>query len=220
MSHLDQFSTPFLPLVITGFLVSGMLVGLGGRWLLGRLRRGAVFHPPWCELSVAACWALAGWRWAVSGMPAWWLPVPLLLAAFGVCLAAVDLAQRRLPDALTLACYPALGGALAVAAALGPAGRLGTGALVGSALFGGAHALVHGLSPRSLGQGDVKLSGSLGAVLGALGWPALILAAALAAVITALLAAVTHSARGVPHGPGMLAATWLVAAVPGASLGR
>ena len=114
MSHLDQFSTPFLPLVITGFLVSGMLVGLGGRWLLGRLRRGAVFHPPWCELSVAACWALAGWRWAVGGMPAWWLPVPLLLAAFGVCLAAVDLAQRRLPDALTLACYPALGGALAV----------------------------------------------------------------------------------------------------------
>jgi leader peptidase (prepilin peptidase) / N-methyltransferase len=69
----------------------------------------------------------------------------------------------------------------------------------------------------------VKLAASLGAVLAALAWPALAVAAVLAAVLTALagllVAArprrvpVPRSGGALPHGPSMLAATWLVTVV-------
>ena len=61
------------------------------------------------------------------------------------------------------------------------------------------------------------LAGSLGAVLGALGWSALVVAAVLAAVVTASLA-VGRRRAAAPHGPGLLLATWLVAAFPGGHL--
>jgi leader peptidase (prepilin peptidase)/N-methyltransferase len=218
MSNYNMFSSLVIGLIIIGFLAGGAAAGLLGRHVIGRLRRGAVFRPPCCEVAVGVCWALVGWRWATGGLPSWWLPVPLLLAWFGVSLTAVDLARRRLPDALTLAAYPVLGGGLAWAAAMAPSARLFLGALIGAMVFGGAHAVVHVLAPRSLGRGDVKLSGSLGAVLGALGWPALVLATVLASVITVGLAVAVRGVRGVPHGPGLLTATWLMAAFPGTSL--
>ncbi|HJQ06192.1 MAG TPA: hypothetical protein VJ872_12145, partial [Nocardioides sp.] len=71
------------------------------------------------------------------------------------------------------------------------------------------------LSRRSLGAGDVKLAGALGAVLGAVSWVALPVAAAIAAVVTVALAVVRRSTGGVPHGPGLLAAASLVAVFPG-----
>jgi Flp pilus assembly protein protease CpaA len=215
-------------------------------------------------------------------LPGWWLPVPLVLGWLGVPLAAVDLARRRLPDALTLAAYPLLGAALAIAALGPPGGPLALRATVGLLVFGGAHALVHRLAPGGLGAGDVKLSGSLGAVLGALGWPALLLAplgASAGTLALALATAAWASARGpaptadarrapdrlaptvgaraspsglalatstsaappesaatagaraaprrrasalraraVPHGPGLLLATWLLAAFPAIGL--
>ena len=150
-------------------------------------------------------------------LPWWWLPVPLLLAWLAVPLAAADLARRRLPDALTLPAYPVLGLAVALAAAGGPDPGLGPRAVLGVLLFGGAHAVVRVLVPATLGAGDVKLAGSLGAVLGALGWVALVVAAVLAAVITLLLA-VSRRRAVAPHGPGLLLATWLVAAFPGGHL--
>jgi leader peptidase (prepilin peptidase)/N-methyltransferase len=222
MTDHSVFRPLVIGLIVAGFLAGGAVAGmLGRRWLRGS-RRGAVFRPPWCEVVVAAGWALLGWRWLAGLLPAWWLPVPMLLAWFGVLLAAVDLAHRRLPDPLTFAAYPVLGGVIAVAAVVGPHAWLGVGALVGAVAFGGAHAVVHFLAPHSLGRGDVKLAGSLGAVLGALGWPALVLATVLASVITAGLAVFAgrtgfrsvHGRRAAPHGPGLLVATWLMAAFP------
>jgi leader peptidase (prepilin peptidase)/N-methyltransferase len=86
--------------------------------------------------------------------------------------------------------------------------------VAGAGVFLAAHVLVRLVSPSAMGAGDVKLAGSLGAVLGAVGWPALVVGAALAAGITGLLAAGSRAAT-VPHGPGLLASTWLVAAFPG-----
>ncbi|HWE88393.1 MAG TPA: A24 family peptidase [Pseudonocardiaceae bacterium] len=224
MTDHSVFRFLFIGLIVVGFLAGGAIAGaIGRRWLRG-LRRGAVFRPPWCEVAVAAAWAVLGWRWLAGLLPGWWLPVPLLLAWFGVLLAAVDLAHRRLPDAVTLTAYPALGIGLIAAALFGPRGGLGLGGLVGAMAFGGAHAVVHFVAPRSLGRGDVKLAGSLGAVLGALGWPALVLATVLASLITvglALFAGRTGlrsrlARRTAPHGPGLLIATWLMAAFPGA----
>jgi leader peptidase (prepilin peptidase)/N-methyltransferase len=150
-------------------------------------------------------------------MPSWWLPVPLLLTWFAVPLVAADLARRRLPDALTLPAYPALGVAVGLAAATGPDPGIGPRAVAGAVLFGGVHALVRWRAPHAMGGGDVKLAGSLGAVLGAVGWAALAVAATFAAIGTAALAMTTRSGSA-PHGPGLLAATWLVAAFPGGHL--
>jgi leader peptidase (prepilin peptidase)/N-methyltransferase len=178
-----------------------------------------------CGLATAVLWGLVAWRWSSGGGPGWWLPVPLALTALAVPLTLADLRARRLPDVLTLSAYPVLGGALAAAALAGPDPGLLVGAAGGALAFAAAHAAVHLVAPASLGAGDVKLSGSLGAVLGAVGWAALPVAACGAAVVTALLAAGARVCRsrawrdGVPHGPGLLAATCLVAVFPAAGSG-
>ncbi|GAB3142103.1 hypothetical protein GCM10027258_26150 [Amycolatopsis stemonae] len=132
---------------------------------------------------------------AVTGAwPSWWLPVPLALTVVAVPLTLADLRHFRLPDVLTLPAYPLFGAAIGAAALGGGGPSLAVRAAVGALLFGAAHALVHRMAPGSLGAGDVKLSGSLGAVLGAAGWPTLVLAPLLAALFTLALA-MAHLAR-------------------------
>jgi leader peptidase (prepilin peptidase)/N-methyltransferase len=160
--------------------------------------------------------AVAAARWLAGGWPGWWLPVPALLAVVAVPLALADLRHLRLPDVLTLPAYPLFGAAVGAAALGGGGPSLAVRAAAGAALFGGAHALVHRATPGSLGAGDVKLSGSLGAVLGAAGWAALALAAVVAALLSLAVAAVRRNPR-VPHGPALLAAAWLCALFPGAA---
>ncbi|WIV56582.1 prepilin peptidase [Amycolatopsis nalaikhensis] len=150
-----------------------------------------------------------------GGRPTWWLPIPVLLTVLAVPLALADLRHLRLPDVLTLSAYPLLGAAIGAAALGGGGPALAIRATAGALLFGGAHALVHRAKPGSIGAGDVKLSGSLGAVLGAVGWPALAVAAVLAALLSLATAIATGTHR-VPHGPALLTATWLCAVFPGA----
>jgi leader peptidase (prepilin peptidase)/N-methyltransferase len=162
-------------------------------------------------LGVAA--VIAGWL--AGALPGWWLPVPVLLTVVAVPLALADLRHLRLPDVLTLPAYPLFGAAVGAAALGGGGPSLALRAVAGALLFGGVHALVHRTAPQSLGAGDVKLSGSLGAVLGAAGWPALALAAVLAAPLSLAVAIVRRRGR-VPHGPALLTATWLCVIFPGA----
>lgn len=210
---------------LTLFAAGGAGAGAAARLLLARLRRGARIRAGPCEAAGALLCALVGLRWSAGELPSWWLPVPLVLIALGVPLVAVDLLHRRLPDALTLPAYGLFGAVLVLAAtASGNTGLL-VRAAVGALVFGVAHLLVHLAAPSSLGAGDVKLAGSLGGVLGAVGWPALPVAACLAAVVTLVLAAGAALARrpawrpGVPHGPGLLVAVLVVAVFPGSGLG-
>lgn len=202
------------------FGAAGLLAGAAGRGLLARLRRGARVRAGPCELACAALCALVAARWTAGGLPGWWLPVPLVVTALAVPLAAADLMHRRLPDALTLPAYGLIGGSLGVAALAAGDGHLLVAAAMGCLVFGAAHLVVHVLAPNSLGAGDVKLAGSLGGVLGALGWPALLVASLLASLFTLLLTLGARLARaavwrsGVPHGPALLLATWLVAVFP------
>ncbi len=179
-------------------VISGFLAGAVGAALLRRLPRGADVRWLWCAAPTAVLWFVA---WALA--PPAWLPVPLLVAWLGVLLTVTDLRHRRLPDALTLPAYPAVGVTLWLCGA--DLWR----ALAGCLLFGGFHLLVHLLAPAAMGGGDVKLAGSLGAVLASASWLALPLAAVLASVVTLLLAR-WRRAGGVPHGPGLLAGTWVV----------
>jgi leader peptidase (prepilin peptidase) / N-methyltransferase len=217
-------------LVLFGGL--GMLAGALARWWLGRLARGASVPPPWCELLVGALWAASGCWWASGWLASGWLPLLLGLGWLAVAASTVDLLHRRLPDALTL---PALPVALALAVPLGGAAVLR--AALGAMALGGGYLAVRLVAPPALGAGDVKLAAPVGAVLGAVSWPAVLLGAlgaALLTVVAALAVAVTRSAaralswrRGspdhvpvgwrvaVPHGPAMLASGWLVLAAAG-----
>ncbi|GAA1304804.1 prepilin peptidase [Pseudonocardia xinjiangensis] len=197
---------------VLGAGVAGCAAGTVARVLLGRLRRGARIRPPWCELTVGTLWGGTAAGWAAGVLPAAWLPVLLGLGWFGVAAGAVDVVHRRLPDALTL---PALPAALLLLLPVG--GPAVLHAAAGAAVAAGAHAAVHLLARGAMGAGDVKLAAPLGAVLAATGWPALALAAVLAAVLTAALgvgalaAGTPRRGGAVPHGPSMLASTWLVA---------
>ncbi|EOD65839.1 prepilin peptidase [Amycolatopsis vancoresmycina] len=160
--------------------------------------------------------AVATSRWLAGGWSASWLPVPVLLTVVAVPLALADLRHLRLPDVLTLPAYPLFGTAVGAASLGGGGPSHALRAAVGAVLFGGAHALVRRRAPGSLGAGDVKLSGSLGVVLGAAGWAALAAAAVLAALFSLAVAAVRRNPR-VPHGPALLTATWLCALFPGSA---
>ncbi|MGQ0837418.1 prepilin peptidase [Actinokineospora sp.] len=198
--------------------VAGTIAGAAARVLLRHLPRGTSVRPGWCEIPVALLWTLVTVRWAAGHLPGWWVPTALLLTWFAVALGVVDLRHRRLPDALTLGAYPVAVVTLTVAA-LGHGLELVVGAVFGAVLFLGLHAAIRWWRPRTLGAGDVKLSGSLGAVLGAVDLSTLVLATVGAAIITLALAALRRPEwwTGVPHGPGLLATTSLIALFPGLS---
>lgn len=202
-----------LPLVLFG---AGFLAGRLGRYVLHQLPTDVSVPPLCCEIGVGLLWAVAGFSVAVGGFRSVWLPVPLVLAWFGVLLAATDLTQRRLPNALTFLVFPYLVIALLMAdltLATLSRGFLATG------LFLAAHFAVYLVAPNALGAGDVKLSVSTGLVLGAISWPALLIGSLGAAVTTLVLAAVGRwRGAGIPHGPGMLCATWLLASFPALGL--
>ena len=212
------------PAVLALFALAGVVAGYGTRVLVGRLRRGAEIGAGWCEAALAGLWSVTGAGWVFGASPGRWVPALLGLGWLAVAAGAVDIRHRRLPDALTI---PAIPAALLMLVPLGWSAVLrGVG---GAALAAGVYGTVHAVSPHALGAGDVKLAGSLGAVLAAGSWTAVLLAAVLSAVITVVLAvssavvsrAVVHRRTGVPHGPSMLAAAWLVSTglAAGAALG-
>jgi len=198
---------------------TGAATGTATHYLLTNLRRGATIHKGLLALSLAMLWAVAGWQAAKGHIHWWWLPIPLLIAWLTAALTAVDLKHRRLPNALTLPAYPATA-ATVVLAATQAGWQLAENALLGATVLGTCYLTIHAISPKAMGAGDVKLSGTQGAVMGAVGLPAVAVGTALAALLTLLLPVLTpnHLRRqwhsGVPHGPALLAATYVIATFP------
>jgi leader peptidase (prepilin peptidase)/N-methyltransferase len=191
--------------------VAGWGAGRLGRGLLGSIRRGVRPPPLCCEIPVAGLWVAVAARSAGS-LPWWWVPVPLLLGWFAVLLALCDLLALRLPDALTLPAYPVAALLLCWAAYWSRAPDLLVGALLGTGLFAGTYAVVRLVFRTAMGPGDVKLAGSLGAVVGAVSVPAVLLCMIVAALLTLVLS-LRATEGGVPHGPAMLFPAWLITAV-------
>jgi leader peptidase (prepilin peptidase) / N-methyltransferase len=204
-------------LVITTATAAAAATGAATAPVTARLLKRAAAPIPVPATAALAALGVAAITagWLAGALPGWWLPVPVLLTVVAVPLALADLRHLRLPDVLTLPAYPLFGAALGAAVLGGGGPSLVVRAAAGALLFGGAHALVRRVAPASLGAGDVKLSGSLGAVLGAAGWPALALAAVLAAPLSLAVAIVRGRGR-VPHGPALLTATWLCVLFPAA----
>lgn len=129
-------------------------------------------------------------------------------ALWMAALSGYDLAQRRLPNWLTV---PGAGVILIAAVAAGRA----VPALAGAAVLGAVYLLVHLLSPAAMGAGDVKLAVGLGALTGCFGGDAWFLAAVGAPLLTASVAMLRRSDPSVPHGPSMCvssaaAVAWMV----------
>lgn len=123
------------------------------------------------------------------------LPAYLFFTAVGVALTAIDLDTLRLPNSIVLPSYLVLAVTLTVASLLhdGPAPLL-RAAVGGAALF--TFYLVLALAyPAGMGFGDVKLAGVVGAALGFLSYPALLVGAFAAFAIGACVGACVLLAR-------------------------
>ncbi len=149
--------------------------------------------------------------WAVAAAPGWigWLGA--LLGWTLMALAAIDLREMVLPDALTL---PLIAAGLVVAALAWPRplDHL-IGAVAGGALFAALGWGWERLTGReALGLGDAKLFAAAGAWLGWQALPSVLMIAALAGLALALARAL--AGRGgleapLPFGPALAAGFWL-----------
>ncbi|MEI7915661.1 MAG: A24 family peptidase [Mycobacteriaceae bacterium] len=133
----------------------------------------------------------------------------VLLSAWGAALCVSDVRRLRLPNVLTL------GGAAGVLAAAAAGGHV-LAAVCGGVALGAVYLTVYLAAPGQLGGGDVKLALGLGALTGALGLEAWVLAAVAAPVLTAAagLAGAARGRRGpIPHGAAMVLASLSAAAL-------
>ena len=120
--------------------------------------------------------------------------------AWLTALTVYDVTQRRLPNALTVP------GASVILVAAFLAGR-GPAAVLGAVALTMLYLIVHLVAPAAMGAGDVKLALGIGALTGAFGVDAWILAAITAPLLTALWGIFVERSRGtVPHGPSMCVA--------------
>jgi leader peptidase (prepilin peptidase)/N-methyltransferase len=141
-------------------------------WLLLRGRCRNCGNPisaryPFIELLTGVLFAAVGARFAHS---AWALPAYLVLTASLIALSAIDLEHYLLPNRILYPTDAAVVALLAVASA----GESDWGAFVRAAIAGAVafviFFVIHIVSPRGMGFGDVRLSFLLGFSLGWLGW--------------------------------------------------
>ena len=124
----------------------------------------------------------------------WILPALLVFAASATVLTLVDLAEKRLPNAVI---FPTLGAVavLLVPASWAPArGWRCSGRVVGSAAMFAVYFLLALISPSSMGMGDVKLALVIGLLLGWFGLTAWLIALLAAFVVGGVIAIVALAA--------------------------
>jgi leader peptidase (prepilin peptidase)/N-methyltransferase len=209
--------------IVASCAVAGLLIGLALEVVVDRVPRRERLGA-WSRHDVDPTRAgiLAGLTVALfAGLAvryhdSWVLPAFLVLAAGLVALSVIDLEHFLLPNRIV---YPLAAGTLVlltVAAlgddAWGALGRAVLGAVVAMIALG----VLHLVSPRSMGFGDVKLAFVLGLVLGWLGWSELVLGLfcgfLAGAVVGLALIVLRHRGRKdhLPFGPFLAFGTLVV----------
>ncbi len=141
------------------------------------------------------------------------LPAFLWFAAIGVALTMIDIDHHRLPDSIVLPSYPILGILLTLGAVVDDAPAALVRSIIGGLALYLGYLVLAVAYPAGMGFGDVKLAGLVGAVLGFISFPALIVGAFAAFLVGGLVGiGVLISRRGsrktaIPFGPFMLVGT-------------
>ena len=207
--------------VVAGSAVLGLVAGAGLDVVVTRVpERRPLFaggareelRPGRAALLAVVCATLLGGI-AVRLHDSWALPAFLVLGAALVALSLIDLRHLILPNRIVYPLALAVTGLLAVGASGDRDGGAFIRALLGGVAGFAAMFVLHVLSPRSMGFGDVKLSFVLGLALGWLGWGQLVLGLFLAflygAVVGVVLMVLRRRRRKdqVPFGPFLAAGT-------------
>lgn len=154
--------------------------------------------------------------------PSWILPALLAFAASATVLTLVDLAEKRLPNAVV---FPTLG--VVAVLLVPPTWAAGTWwpllwAVAGAAGMFALYFLLALISPSAMGMGDVKLSLVIGLLVGWFGlstWLVGLLSAFVVGGIIAIVALLLRrvTLRGsIPFGPSMLAGAVIAVVLVGA----
>jgi leader peptidase (prepilin peptidase) / N-methyltransferase len=160
----------------------------------------------WSAVAAAVAFGLLTGRFGVD----WVLPALLVFAAASVVLSIVDLAEKRLPNAVIAPALVAVSLLFVVAALATDAWVSLLWALGGAVAMFAVYFLLALISPSAMGMGDVKLAALVGLVLGWFGlatWLAGLLAAFVVGGVIALTALAMRrvTLRGsIPFGPSML----------------
>ncbi|HEY7439660.1 MAG TPA: prepilin peptidase [Acidimicrobiia bacterium] len=162
---------------------------------------------PMVELANAGLWAAVALRFGAV----WELPAYLVFVSALLALALIDLDTFLLPDRIVYPLSGALVALFGLAAVMeGDLGSWVRAVLAGLASFG-VFLVIHLISPRGMGFGDVKLSFSLGVALGWLSWGTVFVGFFLGFLIGSvvglglLAAGVTNRKQHVPFGPYLAA---------------
>lgn len=190
-------------------VAAGSGSGYGAQVLL---RRSGSTGTRWRPVVLIALGLLAagavGWRFAerLSLYPAY-----LLLAVIAVPLAAVDAAERRIPDAIVKPAFLLVAALLAVDAVRAHQGVALLRAFVAAAVVYAAALVLILSAEESMGWGDVKLLALSALLLGYLGWGrvlgGLLLAFATAALVAGGLVMCGHRGARLPLAPFLLCGT-------------
>jgi leader peptidase (prepilin peptidase)/N-methyltransferase len=158
-------------------------------------------------LITAITFGALAWRFGL----AWILPALLVFAAASTVLALVDLAEKRLPNAVIFPTLAAVAVLLLVPTWLSGEWIALLWAAVGSAGMFVVYFVLALISPSSMGMGDVKLALVIGLLLGWFGLNAWLIGLLAAFVVGGLVALVALLLRrvtlrgSIPFGPSMLA---------------
>ena len=185
-------------------------------WLKGRCAHcdaKVSWRYPLVELAVALFWAYCVWRWNISGTALAWA----LFATVALALALIDADTMLLPDSLTL---PLMWAGM-LCASTGLIHVTLEQSLWGAALGYGVLWLVQALfgwitGKQGMGAGDFKLLAALGAWMGWMALPVLVLVASVTGLVIAMVMRLVHRVQAgepLPFGPHLVLAAglWTVA---------
>lgn len=205
-----------MPLATVTTVAVAVIVGaILGWWPLAawtqRSIKGERMPQRTARVAAAAVTAVTFGALALRFGLSWILPALLVFAAASTVLTLVDLAEKRLPNAVV---FPTLG--VVALLLVPPTWASGTWwpflwASVGAAGMFAVYFVLALVSPSSMGMGDVKLALVIGLLLGWFGlnaWLVGLLAAFVVGGVVALIALALRrvTLRGsIPFGPSMLA---------------
>ena len=173
---------------------------------------------PLVELAVSVLWAFCAWHWGVTWTAFAWA----MFATVNLALALIDADTMLLPDSLTL---PLMWGGM-LCASLGWINVTMEQSVWGAALGYSTLWLVQAVfgwftGKQGMGAGDFKLLAAMGAWLGWMALPMLVLIASVSGVIVALvwrLLKRVQAGEPLPFGPHLVLASGLLAVAGPVSL--